>query len=100
MSDYSEHFAKHVRLVILRLLAEATEYRLNASIIGDMVNAHGLAATRAQIRTEIGWLAEQGLLNGAELSSGLVVATLTERGLDVAAGRATVSGVQRPGPAA
>jgi Fe2+ or Zn2+ uptake regulation protein len=98
MSGYPEHFAKHVRLVILRLLAEATEYRLNASILGDMVAAHGLAATRAQIRTEIAWLEEQGLLKADELANGLVVATLSERGLDVAAGRASVPGVQRPGP--
>lgn len=96
--SYSEHFAKHLRLVILRLLAEATEYRLNSSIIGDMVVAHGLSATRAQIRTELGWLEEQGLLKAEELIGSLVIATLTERGLDVAAGRASVVGVQRPGP--
>jgi Fe2+ or Zn2+ uptake regulation protein len=98
VSDYSEHFAKHVRLVVLRLLAEASEYRLNDSILTDMTNAHGLTATRSQMRTEIAWLAEQGLITRAELVGGLVVATLAERGLDAAAGRANVPGVQRPAP--
>lgn len=98
MSDYSEHFAKHLRLVVLRLLSEASEYRLNASIITDAAQAHGLSATRSQIRTELAWLAEQGLLVATEPAPGLVVGTITERGLDVAAGRAAVPGVQRPAP--
>lgn len=101
MSGYTEHFAKHVRLVILRLLAEATEYRLNSSIIADMVNTHGLAATRAQIGAELLWLDELGLISTSTVGipmAGLVVATLTERGLDVALGRGSVPGVQRPGP--
>lgn len=96
--SYSEHFAKHLRLVMLRLLAEASEYRLNASILTDAANAHGLSATRAQIRTELAWLAEQGLVTTHEPQDGLVVAGLTERGLDVAQGRAFVPGVQRPAP--
>lgn len=96
--SYSEHFATHLRLVVLRLLAEASEYRLNSSILADAAEAHGLSASRAQIRTELAWLAEQGLLTLAEPAPGLVVATLTERGLDVAAGRGSVPGVQRPAP--
>jgi hypothetical protein len=96
--SYSEHFAKHLRLVLLRLLAEASEYRLNSSILSDAAEAHGLSATRAQIRTELAWLTEQGLVTVAEPAPGLVVATLTERGLDVAQGRASVPGVQRPAP--
>lgn len=96
--SYLEHFAKHLRLVVLRLLAEASDYKLNASILRDMAEAHGLTATRDQLATQIAWLTEQGLVSAAELPNGLVVATLTERGLDVAQGRATVPGVQRPAP--
>ena len=98
MSSYNEHFAKHLRLTVLRLLAEVGEYRLNASIITDAVTAHGLSASRAQVRTELAWLAEQGLVTTTEPAAGLVIATLTERGLDAAAGRASVPGVQRPAP--
>lgn len=98
MTPYSDHFVQHMRLVILRLLAEASEYRLNAAIVTDMVNYHGLAASRAQVRTELAFLEEQGVVKTAELGSGVLVATLTERGADVAAGRATVPGVARPSP--
>jgi hypothetical protein len=57
----------------------------------------GLTPTRDQIKTELAWLAEQQLVT-SEDHAGLVVATLTERGLDVAEGRTVVPGVQRPSP--
>lgn len=98
--SYSTHFAKHLRLAILRLLAESPGYALNSSILVDALGALGLAASRDQVRSEIAWLAEQGLATSDELPGGLVVATLTERGGDVASGRASVPGVQRPTPQA
>jgi Fe2+ or Zn2+ uptake regulation protein len=98
--SYQQHFARHLRLTILRLLAEAPGYALNSSILTDAVEAVGLAASRDQVRGEIAWLAEQGLAEASELPGGLIVAKLTERGGDVASGRATVPGVQRPTPKA
>lgn len=98
--NYTAHFARHVRLAILRLLAEAPGYALNSSILVDALDALGLAASRDQVRSEIAWLAEQGLASSDELPGGLLVATLTERGGDVASGRASVPGVQRPTPKA
>jgi hypothetical protein len=88
----------HLRLTLLRLLAEAPGYRANSSLLTSAADATaGFAVSRDQVRTELAWLAEQGL---AELDGhipGLSVATLTERGQDVATGRASVPGVQRPG---
>ena len=98
--SYTAHFARHLRLAILRLLAEAPGYALNSSILTDALGALGLAASRDQVRGEIAWLAEQGLSTTDELPGGLLVATLTERGGDVASGRAHVPGVQRPTPKA
>jgi Fe2+ or Zn2+ uptake regulation protein len=98
--SYQQHFARHLRLAVLRLLAEAPDYHLNHSILTDAVSSFGLSATRDQVRTELAWLAEQGLVTNEDLRGMLIVATLTERGLDVASGRATVPGVQRPTPKA
>lgn len=98
MSAYREHFAEHLRLTILRLLAEMPSFSANSSVITDAAHEMGLVATRDIVRTELAWLAEQGLISTREPAPGLVVATTTERGLDVAAGRAIVPGVQRPGP--
>lgn len=96
--DFRQHFVSHQRLAALKLLADAPEYALNSSLMADALGQLGLGASRDQVRTEIAWLAEQGLVTCEELSSGLLVATLTERGGDVAAGRASVPGVQRPAP--
>lgn len=88
-------FTEHLRLSILRLLEGAPAYRANSSIIHGEVNRFGLAASRDQVKTELSWLAEQALVR-AETVGDMVVAELTDRGVDVATGRAVVPGVQRP----
>lgn len=96
--SYAEHRAQHLRITLLRLLAEQPAYKANASLLRDAADAVGLSATRDQVNTELAWLAEQGLLRTATLETGLVVATLTERGHDVALGRTSAPGVKKPGP--
>jgi hypothetical protein len=49
------------------------------------------------IRTQLFWLQEQCLV-ALEDVAGIYVATITQRGADVATGSATVPGVKRPGP--
>lgn len=97
--NYAEHFAKHARISILRVLAHAPGYRANSSILASALHDFGLTVTRDQVKTQLSWLAEQDLVTVEDLG-GLVAATLAERGLDVAEGRATVPGVQRPAPKA
>lgn len=96
---YPEHWHSHLRLTLLRLLVEQPGYRANSSILTDAADrAAGFAATRDQVKTELMWLAEQGLVINNSQIEGLIVSTLTERGNDVAKGLASVPGVQKPGP--
>lgn len=95
--DYTEHFSAHVRITILRLLAGQADYRLNSSLLADGCDAMGIAVTRDGIRTQLAWLAEQGLLTNKDMDR-LVIARLTERGLDVALGKTRVPGVKPPSP--
>ncbi len=95
--SYADHFAKHVRLAILRFLDTAPGCRANSSILHSIVDELGLSSTRDQVKTELSWLEEQRLVTLVDLGH-MLVATLTERGSDVATGRATVPGVQRPTP--
>lgn len=97
MKNYAEHFAKHFRIALLRILAISPAYRANSSILAGGAHDLGLTATRDQVKTELAWLSDQGLVSVEDLN-GLHVAILTERGLDVAEGRTTVPGVQRPAP--
>nr|WP_067289841.1 hypothetical protein [Marinobacterium profundum] len=87
------------RLVILRLLAEDADYRVNSSILQQGLDMFAHSVSRDKLHTELNWLAEQDLIKCEPVASVLVV-TLTQRGLDVAQGRASVPGVKRPGPGA
>lgn len=98
--SYAEFHFQHVRLTILRLLAEAPGYSANDSVLTDAVNAMGLICTRDQLRTNLAWLEEQQLLVQQHPNATITVATITERGVEVAKGRSIVIGVQRPSPGA
>lgn len=96
MSKYADFLREHQRLVILRILTEMPAYRSNSSVLSQALTNYGLDATRDQTKTQIHWLGEQGLVQFEDLDSILII-TLTERGSDVAAGRAIVPGIKRPG---
>lgn len=93
--NFSDYLRKDVRLVSLRVLSEMPSYRANSSVIAGVMDRFGHAVTRDQIKTELRWLEEQGLVTIVEAGS-VLVATLSERGQDVAEGRAFVDGVARP----
>lgn len=88
---------EHLRLVILRGLNELPGYESNESLLHHLASDYGIPASRAQVRGELAWLAEQGLVTTREIAD-LVIATLTEQGQSVATGRSIWPGVKRPGP--
>lgn len=95
--NYEQTIAEHMRITLLRLLAEDPDYTLNESLLTDLTENYGFTPSRDRVRTELAWLKEQGLLK-LDTGNGLVIAILTERGADVARGRVTVPGVKRPSP--
>lgn len=96
MTQYAEFIRQDIRLVILRLLVEMTAYRANSSVLTMALDSYGHTLSRDQVKTELHWLAEQGALTVADVGP-VLVATLSERGQDIAAGRARVPGIKRPG---
>ena len=88
---------KDQRLVILRSLAEAG-YDAKESILSDCLDLYGHDISRDLVRNHLVWLEEQGLIQLERLKDGYMVASITQRGLDVAQGRVTVEGVKRPRP--
>ena len=95
--SFTEHLAEDRRLVILRFLKKAPGYELNASVLQSACDAVGHNVSRAVILADIEWLKEGGLVTTEDVH-GIVVATATHRGLDVAGGRAQHPGVNRPSP--
>ncbi|RLM23652.1 hypothetical protein BIY29_10140 [Brenneria alni] len=93
---YQDFLREDRRLVILRILSELPGYRANSSLIYSALVQFGHSPSRDQVKSELRWLEEQGLVSIEDVGP-VLVATETERGADVAAGRATVPGVKRPG---
>lgn len=85
-----------IRLVILMSLAQAAGYCSNEYILHRFIEISGHKIPRDQMLTQLAWLKEQSLVTLQD--GGVLVATLTARGLDAAEGRATIPGVQRPSP--
>ncbi|WP_299197954.1 ArsR family transcriptional regulator [uncultured Amphritea sp.] len=96
---FSQFEQEDRRLVLLRLLAEDADYKINSSILQRGLELYGHSVSRDKLHSEIAWLTEQDLVSYEELNSVQIVA-LTQRGLDVAQGKAIVPGVKRPGPGA
>jgi hypothetical protein len=55
-----------------------------------------VGATREDVRKDIQFMAERGLVTVEWIEDKIMVAKLTERGLDVEAGRVEVEGVKPP----
>ncbi|MBU0972312.1 MAG: transcriptional regulator [Proteobacteria bacterium] len=88
---------EHLRITILRLLHDDPDYTLNDSLITDLTADFGFTPSRDKVRTELSWLKEQGLVT-TDNDPHITIATLTERGADVAQGRVTIPGIKRPSP--
>lgn len=97
MSNFAEHVAADRRLVILRLLEQAPDYRGNAYLLQRALDTFGHAVGLDRLNTDLAWLAEQDLVR-CEQVGGVTIASLAQRGVDVAHGRVVVPGVARPAP--
>ena len=96
-STYSQHVVEDRRLAILRILEGSPEYRANLYLIQRMLASFGHSASLDALKTDLAWLAEQGLIEIDSVGN-VEIPQILARGLDVACGRATVPGVARPMP--
>lgn len=94
---YEAFQAADRRLTLLLALESATAYKANHFLLQRFCGSLGHSVSLDAIRADLAWLAEQGLVT-SDVHADVTVATLTERGNDVAKGRATVPGVARPAP--
>lgn len=96
MTKFAHFLAEDRRLVILRVLADMPAYRTNSFLLNTLLAQWGHEPSADQVKGDLAWLQEQALVS-VEVVESVHIATLTARGADVAAGRAVVPGVKRPG---
>src|SRR5690348_2943918 len=99
MKDYAQVQAEDRRLAILLILAESGGYRCNEFLLQTLLEQRGHVVSDDRLRTDLGWLEEQGLLK-TEILGEAMIATANRRGVEVSEGRVTVAGVKRPRPGA
>jgi hypothetical protein len=92
--SYTELIAQYHRRLVLDILAGDADYAHNEDVIGLGLEMFGERIGRDRLRTELHWLAEQGLVTIE--GDALLKVRLTRRGEDVALGRAIAPGVSRP----
>lgn len=95
--NWNEAEEERYRLDALRFLADVGGYETNHRTIGAALQARGHHRSADAQADALHWLAGRGLITTRE-EAGFVVARLTDRGADVAAGREAVPGVARPMP--
>ncbi len=86
------------RLAILKVLAKSPGQSGNAYVLSKSLEAIGHVSSLDQVRTELAWLKEQGLIDAEDMGEGMVVASLRQRGFDAQAGRVRIPGVAIPFP--
>src|SRR3569832_2195593 len=94
---YSEVVIEDIRLLILQALAEDSDYAQNEHVLDGVLTKLGHGVSTDTLRAQLAWLHDQGLIHVETLGE-VWSAKLQRRGMDVAAGRASVPGVRRPGP--
>ncbi len=100
--SFSERVREEARLQALRVLSLAPEYTATDVLLHDVLRDKGLAMGMSGVRVELSWLNENGFVVTQRVGgqTGMSIATLTERGLDVANGTSLVPGIARPRPGA
>lgn len=93
--SYLSHLREHMRLIILRALAQEPNYTHNDAILDDIAKSYAVDRGRDFVRAEIRWLETVGAVTVKTMGSTLIV-TATQRGVDHAEQRALIEGVRRP----
>lgn len=97
MSNFAQFETEMRRREILVALANDPDYTINEGLLLRVLAEQGIGTSADQLRTDLAWLAEQGLIRLRDIGE-VQVAQVLQRGVDVANGAARVPGVARPAP--
>lgn len=97
MGNFADLRRRQRRLTILILLEACEGREASVELLHRALPREGLASSVDAVAADLAWLDEQGLATTRD-REGVLFAKITPRGADVAADRAHVPGVERPGP--
>lgn len=94
-ADFNSHMEKDARLVILKELAAQTNYTLNDTILQKVLEAFGHNRSRDWVKTQLRVLVDLGAVTIQETGT-VMIATITDAGIDHCLRRRIIEGVLRP----
>jgi hypothetical protein len=95
MTGYDHFLTEDARLVIVKALAQESNVTLNETILTKILDTFGHNRSREWVRTQILKLQELGAVRVTEAGT-VVIATLTQAGLDHVQRRSTIAGIAVP----
>lgn len=96
MTSFADHLAADRRLALLRTLRDLDGHA-NESVLLDGLHLLGhIRTTGDDVRADLDLLKAAGAITDSYFAGKVRVAHLTERGIDIAAGRIVIDGVKRP----
>lgn len=93
--EFDDFMTEDARLTILKALAGETNATLNETIITRILETFGHNRSRDWVRTQLMKLAELGAVRTTQAGS-VVIASLTQAGLDHLQRKSVISGIARP----
>lgn len=98
MTSIAELMRRDARRTILQALAEDRGYSLNHVMLRSIVDRlTAITLDEEQVRAHLAWLEDRGAVT-TESVPPFTLAKLTDYGLSLARGHATLEGVSRPSP--
>jgi hypothetical protein len=94
--SYQDYLNEDRRLVLLRLLADLPGRKGNSSVLATLLDHWGHSVSRDYVKGQLAWLAEQGLVTTEDMGP-VILASISERGIEVTEDRVRVPGISRPG---
>lgn len=88
--------AEQQRILILQMLNEDSDCRLNEQMLQKGLGMFGHNVSLDKVKTEVAWLEEQGCVTTDTVSPSVILVTLTDRGMDVVNQRTVIPGIDRP----
>ena len=92
----SDIFAPSRRIVILQGLDADSDRTLSDEMLQRLLGTFGHNVGLDRIREDLRWLERENLVSLGDGAESIVLARLTRRGQDIAAGRERAAGVERP----
>jgi hypothetical protein len=99
LAGYASHYDQSVRLCILKALNEQVDGRLNDHVLSETLRDFAFTKGRSYTLNQLQYLADEvGAVNLTHIGS-VVVAEITEDGVDHVERRRVLSGVAKPSAA-